>query len=73
MTARFNVLDVEMNQSAPSPQPLHPTPELKDFIQQIVVPILVRRYLEQLKRNASQRLRELAVLDSQTNEVVNEP
>jgi hypothetical protein len=40
-----------------------PSQELKDFIQRIVVPILVDRYLEERKRDASQRLRESAVLD----------
>ena len=32
------------------------TPQLKDFIQRILVPILVDRYLEERKRGASERL-----------------
>jgi hypothetical protein len=38
-TARFNVMDVEGNRCAELPQPPHLTPELKEFIQRILVPI----------------------------------
>jgi hypothetical protein len=65
-TARFNDMDVETNWSALSPQPPPLTPELKDFIQRILVPILVDRYLEGRKKDASERLREYAVQDSPT-------
>jgi len=57
-------MDIEENRSAVLPQPPQLTPELKDFIQRILVPILVDRYLEEQKRDASQRLRESAELDS---------
>jgi hypothetical protein len=56
--ARFKVIDVEINRSAISPQSLPLTPELKDFIQRILVPILIDRYLEERKRDASERLLE---------------
>jgi hypothetical protein len=65
-TAWLNIMDVETNRSAVSPQPLRLTPELKDFIQRILVPILVERYLERRKKDASERLREYAVQDSPT-------
>ncbi|HME57002.1 MAG TPA: hypothetical protein VKF63_01595 [Terracidiphilus sp.] len=44
-TAWFFIMDVETNRSAVSPKPPQLTPELKDFIQRILVPILVDRYL----------------------------
>jgi hypothetical protein len=49
-------MDVETNRSALSPQPSPLTPELKDFIKRIVVPILVDRCIEVRKWDASQRL-----------------
>ena len=60
-------MDVETNRSATSPQPSQLTPDLKDFIKRFLVPILVDRYLEERKRDASERLREQGLLDSQTN------
>ena len=51
-------MDVEANRSDVLPQPPQLTPELKDFIQRILVPILVDRYLEERKRDAPERLRE---------------
>jgi len=54
----LNILDVGTNRSAVSPQPLPLTPELKDFIQRILAPILVDRYLEGRKRDVPKRLRE---------------
>ena len=59
-------MDVKTNRSALSPQPPTLTPELKGFIQRILVPMLVDRYLEERKREASERLRESAVRDSPT-------
>jgi len=66
-------MDVETSRSVPSLQPSQLTPELKDFIKRILVPILVDRYLDERKRDASERLREQAVLGSQTNEASIEP
>jgi hypothetical protein len=56
-------LSQEVRREQESMQQSLPSQELKDFIQRIVVPILVDRYLEERKRDASQRLRESAVLD----------
>jgi hypothetical protein len=42
-------MNVDANPSALLPQPSQLTPELKDFIQRILVPILVDRYLEERK------------------------
>jgi hypothetical protein len=56
-------LSQEVRREQESMQQSLPSQELKDFIQRIVVPILVDSYLEERKRDASQRLRESAVLD----------
>jgi len=51
-------MDLEKSRSVPSRQPSPLTPELKDFIRRILVPMLVTRYLDEPKSDASERLRE---------------
>jgi hypothetical protein len=46
---------METNPNDLSPEPPSPTPELKDFINRILVPILVDRYLKEQRNDSSQR------------------
>jgi len=59
---RFYVMNVETSTTAPPPEPSPLTPELKDFIRRILVPLLVDRYLDKQKRATSGQVREEAVL-----------
>jgi hypothetical protein len=68
-------LSQEVRREQESMQQSLPSQELRDFIQRIVVPILVDRHLEERRRDTTRRLRQSVVHDSPaiTNKASIEP